>query len=109
MNIPDDPFFTLLNDALAARGAETLQRSLYAALRDAILCGQLQAQSWLPGSRTLAERLSISRNTVNVAFCANRVAACLATAMRRESGRCGRRLPGIWRYRGVSTAMRGKL
>ena len=26
MNIPDDPFFTLLNDALAARGAETLQR-----------------------------------------------------------------------------------
>lgn len=68
MNIPDDPFFTLLNDALAARGAETLQRSLYAALRDAILCGQLQAQSWLPGSRTLAERLSISRNTVNAAL-----------------------------------------
>lgn len=68
MNIPDDPFFTLLANALATRGGETLQRGLYGALRHAILHGQLQAQSWLPGSRTIAARLGISRNTVNAAL-----------------------------------------
>lgn len=68
MNIPDDPFFTLLSRSLQMRGKETLQRSLYAALREAIMQGQLQAQSWLPGSRVIAERLQISRNTVNAAL-----------------------------------------
>lgn len=68
MNIPDDPFFALLSTALSARGEETLQRSLYATLRDAILQGQLRAESWLPGSRTVALRLGISRNTVNAAL-----------------------------------------
>lgn len=68
MNIPDDPFFAMLTRSLQSRGAETLQRSLYGALRDAIMHGQLQAQSWLPGSRVIAERLHISRNTVNAAL-----------------------------------------
>ena len=68
MNIPDDPFFALLSRALQSRGTETLQRSLYAALREAIMQGQLQAQSWLPGSRAIAERLQVSRNTVNSAL-----------------------------------------
>lgn len=68
MNIPDDPFFALLSRSLQARGTETLQRSLYVALREAIMQGQLQAQSWLPGSRVIAERLQVSRNTVNAAL-----------------------------------------
>ncbi|MFU0921098.1 PLP-dependent aminotransferase family protein [Kluyvera sichuanensis] len=68
MNIPDDPFFAMLSRALQSRGTETLQRSLYAALREAIMQGQLQAQSWLPGSRAIAERLQVSRNTVNSAL-----------------------------------------
>ena len=68
MNIPDNPFFAFLEHALRERGAQTLQRGLYNALRDAILQGQLQAQSRLPGSRVMAQRLAISRNTVNAAL-----------------------------------------
>lgn len=33
MNIPDDAFFTLLEQALCDRGRETLQRTLYLRLR----------------------------------------------------------------------------
>lgn len=68
MNIPDDPFFTMLARSLRSRDGETLQRSLYVTLKEAIMQGQLQAQSWLPGSRVMAQRLSISRNTVNAAL-----------------------------------------
>lgn len=68
MNIPDDPFFTYLACALRERGTHTLQRVLYNALREAILTGRLQAQSRLPGSRVIALRLAISRNTVNSAL-----------------------------------------
>ncbi|HIC0775649.1 TPA: PLP-dependent aminotransferase family protein [Enterobacter ludwigii] len=68
MNIPGDEFYTLLNAALNARGEETLQRALYHALREAILCGRLHAGSRLPGSRMLALQLSLSRNTVNAAL-----------------------------------------
>ena len=68
MNIPDDPFFAMLMRSLQARAGETLQRRLYSTLREAIMQGQLQAQSWLPGSRVMAQRLSISRNTVNAAL-----------------------------------------
>lgn len=68
MNIPDDAFFALLTDALMQRGDLTRQRALYHALRDAILAGKLQAQSRLPGSRTIAQRLGLSRNTVNGAL-----------------------------------------
>ena len=68
MNIPDDPFFAMLARSLQARAGETLQRSLYSTLKEAIMQGQLQAQSWLPGSRVMAQRLSVSRNTVNAAL-----------------------------------------
>ncbi|ARJ43350.1 DNA-binding protein [Pantoea alhagi] len=68
MNIPDDAFYTLLENALAQRGGVTRQRALYHALRDAILAGKLQARSRLPGSRTIAQRLTLSRNTVNGAL-----------------------------------------
>lgn len=68
MNIPGDEFYTLLNAALQKRGKETRQRALYLALREAILCGRLLSGSQLPGSRTLAQQLSLSRNTINAAL-----------------------------------------
>lgn len=68
MNIPGDEFYTLLNAALKVRGEETLQRTLYLTLREAILCGRLQSGCQLAGSRTLAHQLSLSRNTVNAAL-----------------------------------------
>lgn len=68
MNIPDDAFYGLLRRALQLRGAQTLQRTLYHALRGAILDGSLQAHSRLPGSRTIAGRLRVSRNTINAAL-----------------------------------------
>ncbi|MEO3989694.1 MocR-like pyridoxine biosynthesis transcription factor PdxR [Pseudocitrobacter cyperus] len=68
MNIPDDPFFVLLERALQSRGSQTRQRALYDTLREAILQGQLQAQSRFPGSRVIAQRLAVSRNTVNGAL-----------------------------------------
>ena len=37
MNIPDDAFFTLWNTPVPARSCETLQRTLYLPLREAIL------------------------------------------------------------------------
>ena len=68
MNIPDDAFFTLLEQALCDRGRETLQRTLYLRLRTAILQGTLAGGSRLPGSRAMAQRLKLSRNTVNGAL-----------------------------------------
>ncbi|HHG8774460.1 TPA: PLP-dependent aminotransferase family protein [Raoultella planticola] len=68
MNIPDDAFFTLLEHALQRRGEETLQRTLYRTLREAILQGELAGGSRLPGSRAIALRLNLSRNTVNGAL-----------------------------------------
>lgn len=68
MNIPDDAFYGLLEKAIAERGNETLARAIYHALRSAILTHQLKAQSRLPGSRTLAQQLLLSRNTVNAAL-----------------------------------------
>jgi GntR family transcriptional regulator/MocR family aminotransferase len=59
--------FTLLNAALKNVGRDA-QRALYLALREAILCGRLRSGSQLPGSRTLAQQLSVSRNTVNAAL-----------------------------------------
>ena len=44
MNIPDAPFFAMLARSLQTRGGLTLQRSLYRALREAIMHGQLQAE-----------------------------------------------------------------
>lgn len=48
--------------------AEPLQRQLYRRLKEAILKGQLAAGSRLPGSRALAQTLSVSRNTVVIAY-----------------------------------------
>lgn len=68
MNIPGDALFALIGSALQNRGEETRQRALYLALREAILHGRLQADCRLPGSRVLAQQLSLSRNTVNAAL-----------------------------------------
>ena len=68
MNIPDDAFFALLEQALRGRGGGTLQRTLYQTLREAILQGALAGDSRLPGSRAMAQRLGLSRNTVNGAL-----------------------------------------
>ena len=64
MNIPDDAFFTLLEQALCGRGSETLQRTLYQQLREAILQGTLAGDSRLPGSRAMAQHLGLSRTTL---------------------------------------------
>ncbi len=68
MNIPDEGFFTLLTQGMRNRTVETLQRALYHTLRDAILQGTLTARCRLPGSWVMAERLHLSRNTVNAAL-----------------------------------------
>lgn len=68
MNIPGDEFHALFRDALDTREDETLQRTLYLTLREAILGGRLRADSRLPGSRTVAQQLHLSRNTVNAAL-----------------------------------------
>ncbi|MGU3521749.1 PLP-dependent aminotransferase family protein [Enterobacteriaceae bacterium C23F] len=68
MNIPADAFYALLTQALQQREGETLQRTLYHALRRAILNGQLRPLSRLPGSRAIAQQLLLSRNTVNAAL-----------------------------------------
>jgi GntR family transcriptional regulator/MocR family aminotransferase len=60
MNIPDDAFFTLLEHTLSRRGHDTLQRTLYRALREAILQEALAGGSRLPG-RGLSRRGSICR------------------------------------------------
>ena len=68
MNIPDDGFFTLVTQGIQHRSDETLQRALYHTLRHAILQGTLAANCRLPGSRVMAGRLQLSRNTVNAAL-----------------------------------------
>lgn len=68
MNIPDEALYMLLRQALGRRKTETRQRTLYFALRDAILDGRLQPHSRLPGSRAVADALMVSRNTVNTAL-----------------------------------------
>ncbi|WP_211474310.1 PLP-dependent aminotransferase family protein [Collimonas humicola] len=50
------------------RDAAPMQRQLYRRIKEAILDGGLMAGSRLPGSRALAEALSISRNTVTAAY-----------------------------------------
>jgi GntR family transcriptional regulator/MocR family aminotransferase len=56
MNIPDDAFLLYWSRPCAA-GGETLQRTLYQTLREAILQGALAGDSRLPGSRAMAQRL----------------------------------------------------
>ncbi len=58
----------LLALALERDGREPLHRQLYGQLRDHILAGRLPAGARLPASRSLAEELGCSRNTVTGAF-----------------------------------------
>ena len=59
----------LLDSPLAAPdGRHTLQRQLLQRLKQSILDGRLPPGSRLPASRTLAEQLAISRNTVLLAY-----------------------------------------
>jgi GntR family transcriptional regulator/MocR family aminotransferase len=53
---------------LDPQAALPLHRQLYNGLRDAILRGQLPGDTKLPGTRTLAAELGVSRNTVLNAF-----------------------------------------
>ncbi|WP_058911576.1 PLP-dependent aminotransferase family protein [Entomohabitans teleogrylli] len=56
----------LLREPLGSSG-RTLQRELYLRLRQAIVSGRLAAGFQLPGTRTLARVLGISRNTAEAA------------------------------------------
>src|SRR5216117_158859 len=53
---------------LDPRSALTLQRQVYDGLRTAILTGRLRPGLRLPSTRSLAEDLAVSRNTVAAAF-----------------------------------------
>lgn len=59
---------TLALSPLDRTSAESLQRQLALALREAILAGQLSAGSRLPSTRTLAAQLGLGRNTILAAF-----------------------------------------
>lgn len=50
------------------RSAGSLSRQLYDGLRDAIQAGQFRAGTRLPSTRSLADVLGVSRNTVHTAF-----------------------------------------
>ncbi|HYG42209.1 MAG TPA: winged helix-turn-helix domain-containing protein, partial [Bordetella sp.] len=64
-----EPRAALLDSPLATTGGRhTLQRQLLQRLKQAILDGRLPPGSRLPASRTLAEQLAISRNTVLLAY-----------------------------------------
>ena len=58
------PFITLQN----ADAGVPLYRRVYETLRDAILSGQLSANSKLPSTRALARQLAVSRMTVVAAY-----------------------------------------
>ena len=50
------------------RSAGALSRQLYDGLRDAILSGQFRVGTRMPSTRALAASLSVSRNTVHMAY-----------------------------------------
>jgi GntR family transcriptional regulator / MocR family aminotransferase len=58
----------LLTLKLERSGSETLQRQIFAQVRDAILAGHLAPGSELPASRLLANQYHVSRNTVLQAY-----------------------------------------
>jgi len=58
----------LLALALDRAAGAPLHRQLYAGVRDAVLAGRLAPGTRLPSTRTLAEELDCSRNTVVTAF-----------------------------------------
>src|SRR6476646_1092781 len=57
--------FTL---TLRENSREPMHRQLYRELRDAVLSGRLPPGSRLPSTRSIAEDLGVSRNTVMGAF-----------------------------------------
>lgn len=59
---------TPLTLALDPSASESLQRQLYLELRTAILEGRLAPRVRLPGARTLAESLEVSRTTVTLVY-----------------------------------------
>jgi GntR family transcriptional regulator/MocR family aminotransferase len=59
---------TMAGISLNPRSATPLYRQLYEGLRQAILDGRLRSGSRVPASRLFAEQLSVSRNTVSLAF-----------------------------------------
>lgn len=65
-----DPLITLLTESPLTReaGADSLQRQLQQHVRTAILNGRLPSGTRLPGSRTLALALGISRNSVTAVY-----------------------------------------
>ena len=66
---PSAPATALLDASLLkGRDAGSMQRQLHERLKRAILDGSLAPRSRLPGSRALAEALSISRNTVTATY-----------------------------------------
>jgi len=54
--------------SLDRAGVEPLYRQLYFAIREAILDGRLRPGTRLPSTRSLADDLAVSRNTVVIAF-----------------------------------------
>jgi GntR family transcriptional regulator/MocR family aminotransferase len=62
-----EPIFAL-DLSLPKKGSRALLRSLHGQLRAAIIEGRLQAGVRLPASRALAQSLSVSRNTVVLAY-----------------------------------------
>ena len=57
-----------INLSLDRRAARPLQRQIYDELRTAVLAGRLSPGARLPSTRTLADDLGVSRNTVTGAF-----------------------------------------
>src|SRR5258705_12884907 len=55
-------------DHLATDPIVTLYRQIYDRVRQTILAGSLAPGTRLPSSRTLAEDIGVSRNTVELAF-----------------------------------------
>ena len=64
----EDPTRLVLLDAPLSPDGIPLQRQLLQRLKTAILEGRLAPGTRLPASRSLAEALSISRNTVSIAY-----------------------------------------
>jgi len=62
-----EPIFAL-SIRLPERGSRELLRALHAQLKAAILDGRLQAGLRLPATRSLAQALRVSRNTVIAAY-----------------------------------------
>lgn len=68
MNLPEQQLIQLLDQPPLRGSDDTLHRTLYLRLKQAIVAGQLKAHSSLPGARRLAAALGVSRNTLETAL-----------------------------------------